>query len=235
MKIFKYCVEKSGLKMYLFWNQGFSTLAVLTFGAGEFSAGAVQGLGGHPFECLAVSLVSTCEWVCCVPTPSSVQALTIGTYESEFESRVFVDVITVKWGHSRLGWTLNPVTGFYERRERKIWIKRHRHKEERWPHKDGARDWSDAATSQGIPRNAGNHQKLAGAPQGAQWWRICLSLQEMQEGLIPGLGRFPGEGNGNLLQYSCLEIPWAEEPGELLSMGWQKVGYNLVTKPPYPI
>ena len=24
-------------------------------------------------------------------------------------------------------------------------------------------------------------------------------------GLIPGLGRCPGEGNGNLLQYSCLE------------------------------
>ena len=24
-------------------------------------------------------------------------------------------------------------------------------------------------------------------------------------GLIPGSGRSPGEGNGNLLQYSCLE------------------------------
>ena len=24
-------------------------------------------------------------------------------------------------------------------------------------------------------------------------------------GLIPGLGRFPGEGKGNPLQYSCLE------------------------------
>jgi len=24
-------------------------------------------------------------------------------------------------------------------------------------------------------------------------------------GSIPGLGRFPGEGNGDLLQYSCLE------------------------------
>ena len=24
-------------------------------------------------------------------------------------------------------------------------------------------------------------------------------------GSIPGLGRFPGGGNGNLLQYSCLE------------------------------
>ena len=26
-------------------------------------------------------------------------------------------------------------------------------------------------------------------------------------GLIPGLGRPPGEGNGNLLQYCCLENP----------------------------
>ena len=30
-------------------------------------------------------------------------------------------------------------------------------------------------------------------------------------GLIPGLGRSPGEGNGNPLQYSCLENPM--EPG----------------------
>ena len=26
-------------------------------------------------------------------------------------------------------------------------------------------------------------------------------------GLIPGLGRSPGEGNGNPLQYACLEHP----------------------------
>ena len=28
-----------------------------------------------------------------------------------------------------------------------------------------------------------------------------------------------GEGNGTPLQYSCLEIPWMEEPGRLQSMG----------------
>ena len=32
-------------------------------------------------------------------------------------------------------------------------------------------------------------------------------------GLIPGSGIAPEVGNGNLLQYSCLEIPWTEEPG----------------------
>ena len=35
-------------------------------------------------------------------------------------------------------------------------------------------------------------------------------MQEM--GLIPGSGTSPKEENGNVLQYSCLEIPWIEEP-----------------------
>ena len=30
-------------------------------------------------------------------------------------------------------------------------------------------------------------------------------------GSIPGLGRSPGVGNGNLLQYSCLENPMDRE------------------------
>ena len=33
--------------------------------------------------------------------------------------------------------------------------------------------------------------------------------------LIPELGRSPGGGHGNLLQYSCLGNPHAEEPGRL--------------------
>ena len=39
-------------------------------------------------------------------------------------------------------------------------------------------------------------------------------------GSIPGLGRSPGEGNGNPFQYSCLENPMdREEPGRPQSMG----------------
>ena len=45
-------------------------------------------------------------------------------------------------------------------------------------------------------------------------------------GLIPGVGRSPGEGNGNPLQYSCLENPRHQ------FMGLQRVGHKLVTKPP---
>ena len=37
-------------------------------------------------------------------------------------------------------------------------------------------------------------------------------------GSIPGLGRSPGGGHGNQLQYSCLENP-GEEPGGLQSIG----------------
>ena len=46
-------------------------------------------------------------------------------------------------------------------------------------------------------------------------------------GSIPGSGRFPGEGNGNPLQYSCLENPmdggaWCRQ----LSMGSQRVRHD---------
>ena len=46
-------------------------------------------------------------------------------------------------------------------------------------------------------------------------------------GSIPGLGRFPGEGNGNPLQYySCLENPM---DGGAWSMGLQRVGFPQVS------
>ena len=44
--------------------------------------------------------------------------------------------------------------------------------------------------------------------------------------LIPGLGRSPGGGNGNPLQYSCLRIPGTEEPGGLQSMGLHRVRHT---------
>ena len=50
-------------------------------------------------------------------------------------------------------------------------------------------------------------------------------------GSILGLGRFPGGGNGNPFQYSCLENPDGQrEPGRLQSMGSQRVGHDLATK-----
>ena len=52
-----------------------------------------------------------------------------------------------------------------------------------------------------------------------------------EPGSIPGLGRSPGEGNGNLLQYSCLENPmdrgawWAPVHGVI------RVRHDLVIIP----
>ena len=57
-----------------------------------------------------------------------------------------------------------------------------------------------------------------------------LPANSRDASLIPGSGTSSGEGNGNLPQYSCLEIPWTEEPGRLESIGLQRAGYNLVTK-----
>ena len=44
-------------------------------------------------------------------------------------------------------------------------------------------------------------------------WVRSLSLQDL---LVKEMA--------NPLQYSCLEIPWREESGRLLSMGSQRVG-----------
>ena len=39
---------------------------------------------------------------------------------------------------------------------------------------------------------------------------LPVSAEEVRDvGLIPGLGRSPGRGQGNPLQYSCLETPMA--------------------------
>ena len=46
------------------------------------------------------------------------------------------------------------------------------------------------------------------------------------QGSISGSGRCPGEGNGNPLQYSCLENLMDKEAGGLWSMGSQTVGHN---------
>ena len=48
---------------------------------------------------------------------------------------------------------------------------------------------------------------------------------------IPGWGRFPGEGNGDLPQYSCLEIPMDRGTWQAIVHGVARVRHDLVTKP----
>ena len=46
------------------------------------------------------------------------------------------------------------------------------------------------------------------------------------QGLIPGSGRSPGEGNGNPLQYSCLENPMDRGAWQATVHGVSRVGHN---------
>ena len=57
-----------------------------------------------------------------------------------------------------------------------------------------------------------------------QWFSkkesACNSGDTGDVGLIPGLGRFPGEGNGNPLEYFCL--------GNLMERGaWQATVHSV--------
>ena len=49
-------------------------------------------------------------------------------------------------------------------------------------------------------------------------------------GSIPGLGRSLGGGNGNPLQYSCLENPMDRGAWWAAAHGSQRVGHNLANK-----
>ena len=53
------------------------------------------------------------------------------------------------------------------------------------------------------------HIPLSLAILGLPWWLSGKesACQAGNVGLIPGLGRSSGEGNGNPLQYSCLQNP----------------------------
>ena len=67
-------------------------------------------------------------------------------------------------------------------------------------------------------------------------WRLGvknLPANEGDMGLIPGLGRSPGEGNGNVATHSSIlawEIPWTEQSGRLQSIGSQRARHDLATK-----
>ena len=66
-------------------------------------------------------------------------------------------------------------------------------------------------------------------------WNICDShgkesaCNTGDPGSISGLGRSPGKGNGNPLQYSWLENSRTEEAGQLQSRGSQRVRHNWAT------
>ena len=74
-------------------------------------------------------------------------------------------------------------------------------------------------------------QSPEGLARWRQWWRTLLPMQETRGvGSIPGLGRSPGGGHGNPLQYSCLENPmdrrswWATVHG--VTKSWTRLKWH---------
>ena len=66
-------------------------------------------------------------------------------------------------------------------------------------------------------------------------FRECLSNKESacqagEVGLILGSGRCSGEGNGNLLQYSCLGNPEQRNLVGYSPWGCKRAGHDLATK-----
>ena len=60
-----------------------------------------------------------------------------------------------------------------------------------------------------------------GFPGGSDGKESACNARDL--GSIPGLGRFPGGGNGNPLQYSCHKNPMDRGSGKLSFMGLQRV------------
>ena len=73
-------------------------------------------------------------------------------------------------------------------------------------------------------------EKRGGAGVSTELYMVAQTVKRLstmrRPGFDPWVGKIPGEGNGNPLQYYCLEIPWTEEPGRLQSVGSQRVGHD---------
>ena len=75
----------------------------------------------------------------------------------------------------------------------------------------------------------------SGFPCGLPGWFSCKesTCDAGDLSSVPGLARSPGKGNGNPVKHASIlawEIPRAEEPGGLQSVGLQTVGHDLATK-----
>ena len=77
----------------------------------------------------------------------------------------------------------------------------------------------------GRPSPAGSVRKESSCNAGD-----CLLIQEMDS--IPGLGRSPGEGNGNPLQYSSLGNPMDRLAWWAIVDGVTRLGHDLAINPP---
>ena len=66
-----------------------------------------------------------------------------------------------------------------------------------------------------------------GFPGGSDGKKFAFYVGD--QGSLPGLGRSPGGGNDNPLQYSCLENPMDSGAWRAAVHGLTRVGHNLAT------
>ena len=71
---------------------------------------------------------------------------------------------------------------------------------------------------------------ILGLPGGSEVKVSACNVGDL--GSVPELGRSPGEGNGNPLQYSCLENPMDREAWKATVHGVARVRHILTTKLP---
>ena len=64
---------------------------------------------------------------------------------------------------------------------------------------------------------------------------MVKNLPAMLEGSIPGLGRSPGGGHGNPLQYSCLENSMDKGAWRATVHGVARFGHDLAARPPLSV
>ena len=82
-------------------------------------------------------------------------------------------------------------------------------------------DWLDLLAVQGILKSLLQHH----SSKASVLWRDAGDV-----GSIPRSRRFSGEGNGNPLQYSCLENPMDREAWQATVHGVIRVRHDLETK-----
>ena len=105
------------------------------------------------------------------------------------------------------------------------------------PQRSKSGQWPNSWNSHPFPQIAGillllislrNYPPLSnppvGFPGGSEVKASACNAGDL--GSIPGSGRSPGEGNGNPLQYSCLENPMDRRAYGLQSTGSQRVGHD---------
>ena len=83
-----------------------------------------------------------------------------------------------------------------------------------------------------FPLQEAQVQSLTGERRYHKVWGVAEKesvSNERDPGSTPGSGRFSWEGNGNPLQYSCLENTMDRRAWWSKSMGSQRVGHNWAT------